>query len=68
MVKSTYGADPASVAYDAVAFAKAHNIDVVLIDSAGRQETNIASAKTVRERYTSSSGQRGQEIADSCEC
>ncbi len=40
VVKSKYGADPASVAYDAIAYAKAHGIQVVLIDSAGRQETN----------------------------
>ena len=40
VIKSKYGADPASVAFDAISFAKAHNIDVVLIDSAGRQDTN----------------------------
>jgi fused signal recognition particle receptor len=40
VIKSKYGADPASVAFDAVAYAKAHSIQVVLIDSAGRQETN----------------------------
>ncbi|MGC8669591.1 MAG: signal recognition particle-docking protein FtsY [Candidatus Micrarchaeia archaeon] len=40
VVKSSYGADPASIAFDAIAFAKAHGQDVVLIDSAGRQETN----------------------------
>lgn len=40
VVKSRYGADPASVAFDAVAYAKAHGVQVVLIDSAGRQETN----------------------------
>lgn len=40
VVKSTYGADPAAVAFDAIAYAKAHKIDVVLIDSAGRQDTN----------------------------
>ncbi len=39
-IKSKYGADPASVAFDAVNFAKANNVDAVLIDSAGRQETN----------------------------
>ncbi|MCX8197304.1 MAG: signal recognition particle-docking protein FtsY [Candidatus Micrarchaeota archaeon] len=39
-VKSKYGADPASVAFDAINFARAHRIDVVLIDSAGRQDTN----------------------------
>ena len=40
VVKSKYGADPASVAFEALSFARAHNIDVVLIDSAGRQDTN----------------------------
>jgi fused signal recognition particle receptor len=36
IVKSKYGADPASVAFDAIAHAKANDIDVVLIDTAGR--------------------------------
>ncbi len=36
IIKSKYGADPASVAFDAIAHAKANNIDVVLIDTAGR--------------------------------
>ena len=40
VVKGAYGSDPASIAFDAIAHAKAHNIDVVLMDSAGRQETN----------------------------
>jgi len=40
VVKSKYGADPASVAFDAVNFARANSTDVVLIDSAGRQDTN----------------------------
>ncbi|MEM3839169.1 MAG: signal recognition particle-docking protein FtsY [Candidatus Micrarchaeaceae archaeon] len=40
VIKGLYGADPASVAFDAIAYAKAHETDVVLIDSAGRQETN----------------------------
>ena len=40
VVKQGYGADPAAVAFDAIAAAKARNVDVVLIDSAGRQETN----------------------------
>ena len=40
IIKSVYGADPASIAFDAVAYARARNIDTVLIDSAGRQETN----------------------------
>lgn len=41
VIKHDYGADPTAVAYDAVAYAKAHAIDAVLIDTAGRQETNI---------------------------
>ncbi|MGI0133693.1 MAG: signal recognition particle-docking protein FtsY, partial [Candidatus Micrarchaeaceae archaeon] len=40
IIKSTYGADPASVAFDAIAYGRAHGINVVMIDSAGRQETN----------------------------
>ncbi|NYZ77371.1 signal recognition particle-docking protein FtsY, partial [Candidatus Micrarchaeota archaeon] len=41
VIKRDYGSDPASVAYDAVNYAKAHGIDAVLIDTAGRQDTNI---------------------------
>ena len=40
VISQTYGSDPAAVAYDAIKSAKANNIDVVLIDTAGRQETN----------------------------
>ena len=40
VIKHEYGADPAAVAYDAIEYAKAHKIDVVLIDSAGRQHSN----------------------------
>ncbi len=40
VIKHEYGADPTAVAFDAVNYARAHKIDVVLIDSAGRQETN----------------------------
>ena len=39
-IKHGYGADPAAICYDAVNYAKAHKIDVVLMDTAGRQETN----------------------------
>ncbi len=46
MIKGKYGADPASIAFDAIAYAKAHRISVVLVDSAGRQETN---ANLIRE-------------------
>ncbi len=40
VIKHQYGADPAAVAFDAIKAAQAGKIDVVLIDSAGRQETN----------------------------
>jgi fused signal recognition particle receptor len=42
LIKRDYGSDPTSVAYDAVNYAKAHGIDAVLIDTAGRQDTNIS--------------------------
>jgi len=40
MIKHTYGADPAAVAYDAVNYAYAHKIPIVLIDTAGRMHTD----------------------------
>jgi fused signal recognition particle receptor len=40
MIKHEYGADPTAVAYDTISHAKAHGINVVLIDTAGRMQTN----------------------------
>jgi fused signal recognition particle receptor len=40
VIKHKYGADPAAVAYDAISHAKAHGINVALIDTAGRMQTN----------------------------
>jgi fused signal recognition particle receptor len=40
MIKHQYGADPAAVAFDAVSYARAHGVNVVLIDTAGRMGTN----------------------------
>ncbi len=40
VIKRDYGSDPTAVAFDAVAHAKANYVDVVLVDTAGRQETN----------------------------
>ncbi len=37
VIKHEYKSDPASVAYDAIEHAKAKSLDVVLIDTAGRQ-------------------------------
>lgn len=39
-IKHAYGGDAAAVAFDAVNYANAHGINVVLIDSAGRMQTN----------------------------
>ncbi|HUI01733.1 MAG TPA: signal recognition particle-docking protein FtsY [Nitrososphaerales archaeon] len=40
VVAQRYGADPAAVARDGVLYAKSHHVDVVLVDSAGRMQTN----------------------------
>src|SRR3989344_4005429 len=40
VIAHDYGSDPAAVAFDAISYAKAHNIDVVLIDTAGRLHSN----------------------------
>ena len=40
LIKHQYGADPAAVAFDAVNYARAHGINAVLIDTAGRMQTN----------------------------
>ena len=41
MIRHNYGSDPAAVAFDAISHAKSKKIDVVLIDTAGRQHSNI---------------------------
>ncbi|MAF99014.1 MAG: signal recognition particle-docking protein FtsY [Nanoarchaeota archaeon] len=41
VIKHDYGADAAAVAYDAISHAKKHDIDVVLIDTAGRLHSNV---------------------------
>ncbi len=40
LVKHNYGSDPAAVAFDAIKTAEAKSIDFVLVDTAGRQDTN----------------------------
>ena len=40
VIKHDYKSDPASVAYDAINHAKAKDINVVLVDTAGRQVTD----------------------------
>jgi fused signal recognition particle receptor len=41
IIKHKKGADPAAVAYDAVSHASAQGKEVVLVDTAGRMQTNI---------------------------
>lgn len=41
VIRQNYGADAAAVAFDAIKHAEANKIDAVLIDSAGRQDTNL---------------------------
>ncbi|NVM19177.1 MAG: signal recognition particle-docking protein FtsY [Candidatus Lokiarchaeota archaeon] len=40
VIKHEYKSDPASVAYDAIQHAKAKDVNVVLVDTAGRQVSN----------------------------
>jgi len=40
MIKHNYGADPAAVAYDTISHAQSRGINVVLIDTAGRIQTD----------------------------
>src|SRR3989338_2814111 len=41
VIKQNYGADPTAVAFDAVKHAQQKKIDAVLIDTAGRQHSNV---------------------------
>lgn len=51
VIRQQEGSDPAAVAFDAVEHARAKAVDVVLVDTAGRQHTNdnlIQEAKKIR--------------------
>ena len=51
VIRQQEGSDPAAVAFDALEHARAKKVDVVLIDTAGRQHTNenlIQEAKKIR--------------------
>jgi fused signal recognition particle receptor len=51
VVRQPEGGDPAAVAFDAVAHARARRLDAVLVDTAGRQHTNanlVEEAKKIR--------------------
>jgi fused signal recognition particle receptor len=55
MIKHKYGSDPAAVAYDAISHAQSRGINVVLIDTAGRIQTdrNLMSELTKIRRVVS---------------
>jgi fused signal recognition particle receptor len=40
VIAQRYGSDPAAVARDGVLYAKAHYLDVLIVDTAGRMQTN----------------------------
>jgi|GEM_PF-22984 len=41
LIRHHEGSDPAAVIYDALQYAKSHNIDILLSDTAGRMHTNL---------------------------
>ena len=41
VIKHDYGSDPTAVAFDGKKFGESHGINVVLIDTAGRQHSNV---------------------------
>jgi fused signal recognition particle receptor len=51
VIRQKEGADPAAVAFDALQHAKSRHVEVVLVDTAGRQHTNenlVEEAKKIR--------------------
>jgi len=40
MIRHKYGADAAAVAFDAISYGRSHGINAILIDTAGRMQTN----------------------------
>ena len=65
LVKHRPGADPAAVAYDAVVAARSRNIDVVLIDTAGRLHTKtnlMEELKKIRRVITKEIPQAPHEV------
>jgi len=47
IIKKDYGVDPAAVAFDGIAYAKKHKINVVLIDTAGRIQNKDSLMKEI---------------------
>jgi fused signal recognition particle receptor len=75
VIKHSYGADSAAVAYDAIAHAKSKGVNVVLIDTAGRSHanTNLMNElekvrRVVKPDYTVFVGDAltGNDVVDQC--
>jgi fused signal recognition particle receptor len=47
LIKKDYGSDPASVGFEAIAYAKKNKIDIVLIDTAGRMQNRDSLMKEI---------------------
>jgi len=47
LIKKDYGSDPAAVGFDAVSYAKKNNMDVVMIDTAGRMQNKDSLMKEI---------------------
>lgn len=47
IIKKAYNTDPASVGFEAIAYAKKHKIDVVLVDTAGRMNSSDSLMKEI---------------------
>ncbi len=41
VIRQEYGSDPAAIIFDAKKYAEAHDVDVILADTAGRSHTNV---------------------------
>ena len=48
IIKAKYGSDPASVAFDAIAFARRRNYCAVIVDTAGRMHTDSSLIEELR--------------------
>ena len=51
VIKHQPGADPAAVAFDAIEHARARKLDVVLIDTAGRMQTDVNLMEEMKKIY-----------------
>ena len=65
VVRQSYGADPAAVAYDAIESAKAKGMDFVLLDTAGRFHTKSDLMRELEKIHKAASKALGRNV-DEC--